>query len=189
MSAEARRARKQDALTTALHNALLTLRSALDQGAEPLSELTKLAVRRREQLRTEQESGRLDLERRELLQREIQVLEAYYSRLQDGGVISPADAMEHIRAWFGTETSKRAELGGQAKTALDHAFRFLEESLGQGQELVIFVTELTAGYDTSWLIENFGCDAYFRHNRELLFDDTQHRIREEIIAAKAETNL
>ncbi len=189
LSAEARRARKQDALTTALHNALLTLRSALDQGAEPLSELTKLAVRRREQLRTEQESGRLDLERRELLQREIQVLEAYYSRLQDGGVISPADAMEHIRAWFGTETSKRAELGGQAKTALDHAFRFLEESLGQGQELVIFVTELTAGYDTSWLIENFGCDAYFRHNQELLFDDTQHRIREEIIAAKAETNL
>jgi len=31
----------------------------------------------------------------------------------------------------------------------------------------------------------FGCDAYFRHNRELLFDSTRHRIREEITAAKA----
>ena len=31
----------------------------------------------------------------------------------------------------------------------------------------------------------FGCDAYFRHNRELLFDSTRHRIREEIAAAKA----
>lgn len=26
---------------------------------------------------------------------------------------------------------------------------------------------------------------YFRHNRELLFDSTRHRIREEITAAKA----
>jgi hypothetical protein len=50
---------------------------------------------------------------------------------------------------------------------------------------VLFVTELTAGADTSWFIEQFGCDAYFRHNRELLFDDSQRRIREEIIAAKA----
>ena len=42
-----------------------------------------------------------------------------------------------------------------------------------------------SGPDTSWFIETFGCDAYFRHNRELLFDDTRRRIREDIIAAKA----
>ena len=47
------------------------------------------------------------------------------------------------------------------------------------------MTEITAGYDASWYVETFGCDAYYRHNRELLFDDTRHRIREEIAAAKA----
>ena len=67
----------------------------------------------------------------------------------------------------------------------DNAFRFLENTFGQGQELVIFVTEITAGYDTSWFVENFGCDAYFRHNRELLFDDTRRRIHNKIAAAKA----
>ena len=46
------------------------------------------------------------------------------------------------------------------------------------------MTEITSGYDTSWFVENFGCSAYFRHNKELLFDDTRHRIREEIAAAK-----
>ena len=61
----------------------------------------------------------------------------------------------------------------------------MEETFGQSQELVIFVTEVTAGYDTSWFVENFGCNACFRHNKELLFDDTRHRIREEIAAAKA----
>ena len=68
----------------------------------------------------------------------------------------------------------------------DNTFRFLEQTFGDSQELVIFVTEVTAGYDTSWFVENFGCDAYFRHNRELLFDDTRRRIRADIAAAKGE---
>jgi len=48
------------------------------------------------------------------------------------------------------------------------------------------VPELPAGYNLSRCVENFGCDACFRHNRELLFDDARHRSREEIAAAKAE---
>ena len=75
--------------------------------------------------------------------------------------------------------------GQEAGTRFDNAFRFLEQTFGQAQELVIFVTEVTAGYDTSWFVENFGCDAYFRHNKELLFDDTRRRIRDEIAAARA----
>jgi len=49
---------------------------------------------------------------------------------------------------------------------------------------VMFVTEITAGADTSWFVENFGCEAYFRHNKELLFDQTQQRIRDSILEAK-----
>ena len=52
-------------------------------------------------------------------------------------------------------------------------FRFLEDAVGQSQEIVLFVSEITAGYDTSWYVGEFGCDAYFRHNRELLFDLTR----------------
>ena len=48
----------------------------------------------------------------------------------------------------------------------------------------MFVTELTAGYDTSWFVENFGCDAYFRHNQELLFDSGRKRIRRELAAVR-----
>lgn len=68
----------------------------------------------------------------------------------------------------------------------DNAFRFLETTFGDSQELVIFITEITAGYDTSWFVEQFGCELPIScHNRELLFDSTRHRIREEIAAAKA----
>ena len=93
--------------------------------------------------------------------------------------------MELVREQFRREVDRRAALGEETGAMFAGAFRFLEETFGDSQELVIFVTEITAGYDTSWFVENFGCDAYFRHNRELLFDDTRHRIREEIAAAKA----
>ena len=66
----------------------------------------------------------------------------------------------------------------------DNAFAFLEQTFSQSQELVMFVTEITAGFDTSWFVETFGCEAYFRHNKELLFDETQKRIRDSIAAAK-----
>ena len=66
----------------------------------------------------------------------------------------------------------------------NNAFRFLERTFGDSQELVMFVTELTAGADTSWFIENFGCDAYYRHNKELLFNDVRRRLMAEIAAAR-----
>ena len=146
--------------------------------------LDSLAEAQRTRLRLERDAGRLAGEHRDLLQREINLLEDYRKRLQSEMPLTPESAMAKVREWFGAETKARGALGAQAGAQFDNAFRFLEESLGQGQELVIFVTELTAGYDTSWFIENFGCDAYFRHNRELLFDDTRHRLREEIAAAK-----
>ena len=179
----ARAARLQDALVTALHGSLLSLRERIGEGAGPESVLGTLAEGRYAQLRLEREAGRLDPERRSLLQKEAALLETYQKRLRSGG---QADAMERVREWFRTETETRSALGEDAVRYMDNAFRFLEESLGQGQEMVIFVTELTAGYDTSWLIENFGCDAYFRHNQELLFDDTRRRLREEIAAARAQ---
>ena len=68
---------------------------------------------------------------------------------------------------------------------LDSAFRLLRP-FGRGRKPVVVVPELPAGYNLSRCVENFGCDACFRHNRELLFDDARHRSREEIAAAKAE---
>ena len=65
----------------------------------------------------------------------------------------------------------------------ESAFAFLEEAVGPSQELVLFVTEITAGFDTSWFVGEFGCDAYFRHNRELLFDETRQSILDRLTKA------
>ena len=89
--------------------------------------------------------------------------------------------MDALRTWFGGEVERREKLGGETGVMFDNAFRFLEATFAQNQELVLFVTEVTAGYDTSWFVENFGCDAYFRHNKELLFDSTRQKLSREIL--------
>ena len=154
--------------------------------AEPAQTVLEDLVRRRQaEMKRAREAGQLDKERRELDQREVQALETYRMDLSKEDITDGDAAMEAVRGWFAGEVEQRCKLGAETSTQFDNAFRFLEQAFGQGQELVIFVTEITAGYDTSWFVEQFGCDAYFRHNRELLFDSTRHRIREEIAAAKA----
>ncbi len=183
LSGAARETRRQDALCENLHTALTEFKEALTAGDSPSEILESLSRRRREDLRRTRDAGQLEKRSQTLIQLEIHILEGYHRRLTADGPTAPEAAMEAVRSWFGQEVDKRVSLAQAAKAELDHAFAFLEETFGQGQELVLFVTELTAGPDTSWFIEIFGCDAYFRHNRELLFDGTQHRIREEIMAA------
>ena len=183
LSEEARNTRRQDALTEALHTSLTEFREKITD-APPLTVLDQLLWKRRTAMKQAREAGQLDKESRDLRQREINALEDYRQRL-DREAVAPEGAMDAVRGWFAEEVQRRKEQVEATKAMFDNAFRFLETTFGDSQELVIFVTEITAGYDTSWFVEQFGCDAYFRHNRELLFDSTRHRIREEITAAKA----
>lgn len=180
LSEAARAARRQDACVTELHHILLEIRERLNAD-ERLREVLEAQIgEQSKRLQLERDAGRLATERRGLIQWVQGTLERYQSMAQSQPEGDAEASMHLLRGWFAPEVERRAELGAQAGARFDNAFRFLEESLGQGQEMVIFVTELTAGYDTSWYIENFGCDAYFRHNRELLFDETRSRLREEI---------
>ncbi len=47
---------------------------------------------------------------------------------------------------------------------------------GQLQELLVTVTELTVNYNSARFISEFGCEEYFRHNKDLLFYERQKEI-------------
>ena len=182
LSEESRRTRTQEALLTALHGHLLKFRERLE-GEESAAILEDIIRRLQENLRREKEAGRLDKEQRDQAMREIAALEEYRARLAE---VPAAEAMDAVRGWFGGETAKLDTLGEATGTMYDNAFRFLEATFALGQELVLFVTEVTAGYDTSWFVENFGCDAYFRHNKDLLFDSTRQKLSREILELRGQ---
>ena len=63
---------------------------------------------------------------------------------------------------------------------LKNIFHYLDKVYPEGQEVLIFVTELTANEYSSRFIGSYGCDEYFDHNKELLFFDRQKEIAEQI---------
>lgn len=172
-----RKARHQDAVTTALHEALTAFKTRV-ASEPPRAVLSDILASRQTALRVAREAGQLDAETRTLRNREIAALEEYLDALDDSA--DATAAMDAVRERFGAVVAERSRLGEETGALFDHAFAFLEAAAGQGQELVLFVTELTAGYDTSWFVETFGCEAYFRHNRELLLDETRQRITREL---------
>ena len=71
------------------------------------------------------------------------------------------------------DLKKQAEGAGKQ---LSNVFRFCEEVFGDGQEILILVTELTISYYGAHFISRYGCKEYFNHNKELLFYERQKEI-------------
>jgi hypothetical protein len=59
---------------------------------------------------------------------------------------------------------------------LSNMFKFCENVFLDGQEVLIFVTELTTGYHSSRFISRYGNDEYYKHNRDLLFYERQQEL-------------
>ena len=174
----ARETRRQDALTVALYDASVAVRSRLPE--PPAESLRDIVAVRRATLKRAANAGQEDREQKTLRQAEINRLEEYIKALDDN--LESEQQMDTVRALFSEDTERRESLADETGLMFDNAFRFLEDAVGPSQELVLFVTEITAGYDTSWFVGEFGCDAYFRHNRELLFDVTRQNILDRLSA-------
>jgi len=72
---------------------------------------------------------------------------------------------------------KSAEAAGKK---LSNVFIFCEDVFGEGQEMLILVTELTISYYGAHFISRYGCKEYFNHNKELLFYERQKEIITEL---------
>lgn len=87
---------------------------------------------------------------------------------------------EQIRAAFQTSVEEREQRISEAAENLECAFDFCETAFGEGQELVVFVTELTVNRYSAWFISENGCDRYYKYNKGLLFRERQKGILEEM---------
>ena len=183
LSEHAHAAQRMDALTDALYADLTRVKGALTT-APVTKALAAIIEDRSKELESGRASGTLDTERKRRLQLEIAQLEQYLHAVERENESDNDKAFDVLRTQFGAQTAKRAESVTTAGQSLDNAFAFLEQATGESQEMVLFATELTANPYTAWYIQNCGCEAYFRHNQALLFDDTQRHILDEIQKAK-----
>jgi len=89
-------------------------------------------------------------------------------------------AVTHIKSSYNALTRAHKKEAKLTSARMDNAFRFVDDVFGDGQEMLILVTELTQNYYGSKFISNFGCDEYFKHNKSLLFYERDKEIMDEI---------
>lgn len=85
-----------------------------------------------------------------------------------------------IREEFDAENKELKKLAQLARQRLENMFSFCEKVFPDGQELLILVTELTLRPYAARFIGKYGCDGYFRNNKNLLFYERKTEILQQI---------
>ena len=175
----ARNVYRLDGLTDALHQDLIHIREGEKTIGTLLDDKRAALSRRRA-------AGSTDRDALFIAAREVERLDAMRQGLSLEKIPTGC-AFDYLKEKFQSDVQARADAADQTDRQLTNAFAFLDEALGDSQEMVLFATELTANYFTSWFIQNFGSEAYFAHNKRLLFDDTQKHLLAEIEQARQES--
>ena len=98
----------------------------------------------------------------------IEFLREQFEILKDENP-SQKDGISALKVVYDERVKKLRSKAATDSKRLSHVFKFCEEVFGEGQEILILVTELTANYYCAHHIGKYGCKEYFDHNKELLF--------------------
>lgn len=86
------------------------------------------------------------------------------------------------QSWFGEREASRQARVTAAGEHLSHSFEFLARTFGEGQEMVIFLSELAGGYYSLKFVQECGNEDYYKYNKLLLLKDRQDDLRQEILS-------
>ena len=91
-----------------------------------------------------------------------------------------------MRNRFAESEAERRAFSMKTGQELENAFHFLAETFGEGQEMVIFLSELSASVYAMKFIQEYGSREYDRQSRLLLLKDRRQALREEIFSLTEE---
>jgi hypothetical protein len=93
---------------------------------------------------------------------------------------TPEDAFGSVADAFSQKVDALDEKIETCKRHLDNLFIFVEETFGEGHEMLLLVTELSVNKYTVAFIGEYGCERYFKHNDELLFSERKKDIKDRL---------
>ena len=99
-----------------------------------------------------------------------------------GEHLEPKMQFALLRDWFASREQERQSRIRRTDSCLNNTFRFLSRIYGEGQEMVLFLTELSAGYYSLQFINEHGNESYFRYNRMLLLRDRRDALRDQVLS-------
>lgn len=90
--------------------------------------------------------------------------------------VPDADSFAALKKDFDQRVKALKKDAEEVSKQMTNMFVFSESAFGEGQEIVVIASELTASKDAAAFIAKFGCKEYYRHNKELLLYERQGEI-------------
>ena len=144
---------------------------------KPIDILQHLIDKQRKELEKRLSAGNLTDQERSNINTVIEFFESQLSGVMNADAEA---AVKFVKASYNAMTRAHKKEAKVTSERMDNAFKFIDDVFGDGQEMLILVTELTQNYYGSKFISNFGCDEYFKHNKSLLFYERDKEIMDEI---------
>ena len=143
---------------------------------DSLPALDALLVKKKEALAAGKLAGRLSREQQRVEKMTIAALEELRELLTREGT----EPMGLLRDTLSARRERIKRDADAASAALENCFAFCERAFGEGQELLILVTELTADSHSARFIARYGSEGYYRHSEALRFTERQEAILRQI---------
>lgn len=126
--------------------------------------LRKDAAELQRKLETERKAGLLSEEKYVSYERALSFMnDVLYSAGTEGMLFG------QVKEAFAKAVDTLGQHIDNTSTALNNAFSFVEQAFGDGQEMLLLVTDLSVNRYSMTFINDHGCNRYFEHNKNLLF--------------------
>ena len=93
-------------------------------------------------------------------------------------------AFSYARSWFAEKEEERQREIKETGSHFSNVFNALEKAFGEGQEMVLFLPEVNAGYYCLKYINECGNDEYYKYNKLLLLKERNDSLRREILSVR-----
>lgn len=143
---------------------------------DTLDYLERYRATKEKQLYSQEKAGALSAADKKRHKRILQ----FYEKVSKEVLQAQGDPFSIVKQQFDACTGAMKEQTMQIKERLHALFAFAEEAFGEGNEMLILVTELTVNTKSAEFIARFGCPDYQRHNEKLMLSERQEEIQRTI---------
>lgn len=90
------------------------------------------------------------------------------------------ESFAQAKAGFDRQRETLEDAEKKAMNALEHAFDFMEHAFENGEEMVVFVTELTLSPEAAMFLAEHTCERYMTYNEQLLIGKRKRELLSEL---------
>ena len=170
--------------TDVLSDVTKVIKGIINERAEEIPEniIANETYKKEMKLKGLEAAGALSDEEKRKQKRVIYILK----EIQEALINTDDKDFETVKRMFNERIASAKTDNDRVRDAVHNAFLFIEETFGTGNELTVFVTELTVNPKSAAFIGRFASEDYQKYSSELLINERRIELKEDIDKALEE---